>query len=353
MANYERRNNPDWSDENNFRNRSRYDRDYEDQEFYRQYRGSNFNPEYDNEQFGARRGSMSNPNYNYQPDYGSSRNQDYGRDRDWNYENRGYEDRGFRAGGNSDYYGRNMGSSSNRDYDRDYGNQGRNQGSWGGSDYERNTGNQGRNSDYERSFGYEGSGYGSNYQGQRSGSWGGSDYDRNYGYEGGQSGFGSGSNAQGRNMGSGRQSYSQGRDWTNNQGQNWGGGQGNFQSGQQGEHYGRGPQDYKRSDDRIKEDVNDRLTWHGNVDATHIQVSVKSGEVTLDGTVTDRYQKRVAEDIAEQVHGVSDVQNHLKVQTDTSQSSKRSSSSSSSSQKNEQSGMGQVPNGKPKERANS
>jgi len=317
MANYERRNNPDWSDENNFRNRSRYDRDYEDQEFYRQYRGSNFNPEYDNEQFGARRGSMSNPDYDYQSNYGSSRNPDYGRDRDWNYENRGYQDRGFRAGGNSDYYGRNMGSSSNRDYDRNYGYQGRNQGSWGGSDYDRNYG----------------------YQGRNQGSWGGSDYDRNYGYEG--SGYGS--NYRGSDYN---------RD-TGNQGSSWGRSQGDFQSGQ-GEHYGRGPQDYKRSDDRIKEDVNDRLTWHGNVDATHIQVSVKSGEVTLDGTVTDRYQKRVAEDIAEQVHGVSDVQNHLKVQTDTSQSSKRSSSSSSSSQKNEQSSsMGQVPNGKPKERANS
>ena len=97
MSSYERRRNPDWSDENNFRNRSQFDRDMtSDREFYNQYRGSNFNPDFDNEQFGARRGQMSNPDYDYQPRYGSSRN--------WDYSNQGYQDRGFRAGSVSDRF---------------------------------------------------------------------------------------------------------------------------------------------------------------------------------------------------------------------------------------------------------
>ena len=39
-----------------------------------------------------------------------------------------------------------------------------------------------------------------------------------------------------------------------------------------------------------------------------------SGEVVLSGTVDSRYSKRLAEDIAESVMGVSNVQNNLRVQ---------------------------------------
>lgn len=80
-----------------------------------------------------------------------------------------------------------------------------------------------------------------------------------------------------------------------------------------GEHKGRGPKGYRRSDDRIREDVNDRLTDDGRLDATHIDVNVADGEVTLSGTVSSREAKRRAEDVAERVSGVSDVQNNLKV----------------------------------------
>ncbi len=45
---------------------------------------------------------------------------------------------------------------------------------------------------------------------------------------------------------------------------------------------------YARSDDRIREDVNDRLTEDVWVDASEIEVSVTDGEVTLAGTVDDR-----------------------------------------------------------------
>src|SRR5215212_4361151 len=79
-------------------------------------------------------------------------------------------------------------------------------------------------------------------------------------------------------------------------------------------HRGRGPKGYTRSDDRIREDVSDRLTDDPRVDASEIEVSVSGGEVTLSGTVDSRQAKRRAEDIAERVSGVRHVQNNLRVQ---------------------------------------
>jgi osmotically-inducible protein OsmY len=76
---------------------------------------------------------------------------------------------------------------------------------------------------------------------------------------------------------------------------------------------GRGPQNYTRSDDRIREDVNDNLTEDWGVDASNISVTVNNGEVTLEGTVATRLQKRRAEDCAEDVSGVRNVQNNLRV----------------------------------------
>ncbi len=81
-----------------------------------------------------------------------------------------------------------------------------------------------------------------------------------------------------------------------------------------GYHRGRGPKGYQRSDARITEDVNDRLTDDPHVDASEIEVSVKDREVTLTGTVNSRFEKRHAEDLAESVSGVSHVQNNLRVQ---------------------------------------
>jgi hypothetical protein len=78
------------------------------------------------------------------------------------------------------------------------------------------------------------------------------------------------------------------------------------------DHRGRGPKSYVRSDARIAEDVNDRLTEDVWIDASAIEVSVAEGEVTLAGTVEDRRAKRRAEDVAEDVAGVKHVQNNLR-----------------------------------------
>lgn len=80
-----------------------------------------------------------------------------------------------------------------------------------------------------------------------------------------------------------------------------------------GSHAGRGPKGYRRSDERIREDVNDRLTWNADLDASDIEVRVIEGEVTLTGVVEDRRAKRLAEDLVEDVFGVHDVQNQLKI----------------------------------------
>jgi osmotically-inducible protein OsmY len=80
-----------------------------------------------------------------------------------------------------------------------------------------------------------------------------------------------------------------------------------------GYHHGRGPRGYTRSDDRIREDVNDRLTDDPLVDASDIDVTVSKCEVTLNGTVDNRMAKRRAEDIAERVSGVRHVQNNIRV----------------------------------------
>lgn len=79
------------------------------------------------------------------------------------------------------------------------------------------------------------------------------------------------------------------------------------------DHRGRGPRNYQRSDERILEDINDRLTEDPHLDATDVEVTVHSREVTLNGTVGSRFEKRHAEDIADSVSGVAHVQNNLRV----------------------------------------
>jgi osmotically-inducible protein OsmY len=83
------------------------------------------------------------------------------------------------------------------------------------------------------------------------------------------------------------------------------------------EHRGKGPKGYQRSDARIEEDVNDRLSDDPVLDASNITVAVKEGEVTLSGFVATRWDKRRAEDVTDDVSGVRHVQNNLRVSTST------------------------------------
>lgn len=80
-----------------------------------------------------------------------------------------------------------------------------------------------------------------------------------------------------------------------------------------GPYTGVGPKGYKRSDDRIREDVCELLARHGQLDASNIEVTVQDGEVTLTGFVDSRWAKREAEDVADEASGVRDVHNQIRV----------------------------------------
>jgi osmotically-inducible protein OsmY len=127
----------------------------------------------------------------------------------------------------------------------------------------------------------------------------------------------------------GRRSYEGGSD-------SYGGylGQGGQEMGEQsgnriGSHRGKGPVGFARSDERIRELVCEVLTDHHDIDATNIEVQVKSGEVTLLGTVEDRRQKRLAEDAIAHITSVKDVINQLRIGAHRSESVGKDPTSSS------------------------
>jgi hypothetical protein len=79
---------------------------------------------------------------------------------------------------------------------------------------------------------------------------------------------------------------------------------------------GRGPKGYKRSDERIREDVSERIarSW---VNAEDVEVKVEKGEVTLTGFVESREDKRRLEDLADDVFGVEEVHNDLRLRRES------------------------------------
>jgi hypothetical protein len=77
-------------------------------------------------------------------------------------------------------------------------------------------------------------------------------------------------------------------------------------------HFGKGPKGYRRSSDRIYEDVCEALTLHPEVDAREIEINLEDGVVTLSGTVEGRRMKRLAEMVSETIPGVEDVVNLLR-----------------------------------------
>lgn len=165
---------------------------------------------------------------------------------------------------------------------------------------------------------YQGQGYSEGYGGGVSGQGG---YGRSFG------GWDRGSDQQGyRQQGYGQQGYGQQPGYGQLQGysqQGRGYGQGSalgsgdntaLQRMSDGDQRGRGPKNYSRADDRIRDDINDRLTDDPWLDASEIEVAVAAAEATLTGTVATREDKRHAEDLVERVSGVKNVQNNLRVQ---------------------------------------
>jgi osmotically-inducible protein OsmY len=75
----------------------------------------------------------------------------------------------------------------------------------------------------------------------------------------------------------------------------------------------RGPKGYKRSDERICEDICEHLMDIGDIDSTDVEVRVDSACVKLQGTVPERWMKFEIENIAATTLGVEDVANDISV----------------------------------------
>ena len=200
------------------------------------------------------------------------------------------ESRGGFGGGSSEGRGFRGGYSEDESSSR-YGRQGGSFGGYGG-EYGQYGGGFGGGED--RTTGFAGRRYGS--------SMGGGYTQRGFGLE---PSWGGGTGAESWGSRWGGSSYS-------GSGGGMGGGWGSFRQ-ERGQFTGRGPKGYQRSDDRVREDVSDALERDGEVDASEIVVTVASGEVTLEGTVPDRKSKRRAEDLIEDLSGVKEVHNHLRV----------------------------------------
>jgi osmotically-inducible protein OsmY len=67
------------------------------------------------------------------------------------------------------------------------------------------------------------------------------------------------------------------------------------------------------ADERIWEEVHDRLMGHPDLDVTEVEIEVEEGHVTLTGRVDSRESKWLAEEVTRTVQGVQDVHNRLKV----------------------------------------
>lgn len=76
---------------------------------------------------------------------------------------------------------------------------------------------------------------------------------------------------------------------------------------------GIGPKGWKRSDERIKEDVCHVLEQSYEVDASGLEVEVQDGCVSLKGEIESVGMRRVAEDLVGSVPGVVDVFCQLRI----------------------------------------
>jgi hypothetical protein len=84
-----------------------------------------------------------------------------------------------------------------------------------------------------------------------------------------------------------------------------------------GPHFWRRAKAYViRSDERIRNEVCERLTQHPLIDATMLDVHVNDGDVSLTGEVLDRRMMQMVEDVVDEVHGVKEIHNRLRVITD-------------------------------------
>ena len=95
--------------------------------------------------------------------------------------------------------------------------------------------------------------------------------------------------------------------------------------------FGKGPKGYRRSDEKIYDEVCEFLAIDDAVDATEIEVEVADGVVSLCGAVENRKAKKRAAEIAASVFGVIEVRNELHILSHDSVSNLRSPEKSTDS----------------------
>ncbi|HKZ73448.1 MAG TPA: BON domain-containing protein [Steroidobacteraceae bacterium] len=91
------------------------------------------------------------------------------------------------------------------------------------------------------------------------------------------------------------------------------------QPGLLGRVFARGPKGYTRSDERIKEDISERLWRSEYIDSSEVTIAVKDGAVTLAGTVPERWMRHEIENIADSCMGVQDIENDIRVERRTTE----------------------------------
>lgn len=78
-------------------------------------------------------------------------------------------------------------------------------------------------------------------------------------------------------------------------------------------HAGKGPKGYMRSEERIKEEASEILTHDYDLDASEIEIEVQDRCLVLKGEVNSRRDKRLAEYLVEDISGIEDVDNQLRI----------------------------------------
>jgi osmotically-inducible protein OsmY len=256
------------------------------------------------------------------------RNEEHDWNSDYYNDDRSFGSRGPGSRGRSGYFNEDSNSRFQRGgYSR--------LGGAGEEDFERSSqGGYQSWPDYGRDYSDERSYYGSDRSyGQERGSYG---QERgNYGQRGQLGGGGRNQFPYMGNAYSSQRSFDEGSQGTRyGYGQPSQGGQ-SGQRSERGRFAGRGPKGYKRSDERIREEVSDALMMHPDIDASELEVRVSEGEVTLTGTVTEREDKWLAEQLCEGIPGVRDVSNGLRVKRSNEH---EGSSTNDTSQRNARSG---------------
>lgn len=79
---------------------------------------------------------------------------------------------------------------------------------------------------------------------------------------------------------------------------------------------GMGPRGLHRTDEQIREEIDELLARHGQVDTSSIRVDVNDRIVTLSGITSSQWEKLTAEGIARNALGVMEVNNQLTVNTE-------------------------------------